>query len=126
MILDPDQMAAAADEASELLKSLANRHRLLILCHLTDGERAVGDLAAFLDLRDSTVSQHLALLRREGLVQARREGQTIWYSIASLPARRVLETLFEIFCKPASIFAPPRRQQASAASTARNTGRKRG
>ncbi|HET8997154.1 MAG TPA: metalloregulator ArsR/SmtB family transcription factor [Acetobacteraceae bacterium] len=125
MILDPEQMAAAADEASELLKSLANRHRLLILCQLTEGERSVGDLAAFLHLRDSTVSQHLALLRREGLVQARRDGQTIWYAIASLPARQVLETLFEVFCKPSSICAPPQRPRAAAPSTTRGSGRKR-
>lgn len=106
MKVDPDQMMAAADHASELLKSLGNRHRLLILCQLTDRERSVGDLAGFLDLRDSTVSQHLSLLRRDGLVRARRDGQTIWYSIASVPARRVLETLFELFCKPASLCGP--------------------
>lgn len=98
--IDPDRMQEAADQAAELLKSLGNRHRLLVLCQLTDGERSVGDLAAFLQLRDSTVSQHLSLLRRDGLVTTRREGQTILYSIASTPARRVLETLFEIFCKP--------------------------
>jgi DNA-binding transcriptional ArsR family regulator len=106
MKVDPDQMMAAADQASELLKSLGNRHRLLILCQLTEAEHPVGELAAFLGLRDSTVSQHLSLLRREGLVQARRDGQTIWYSIASVPARRVLETLFELFCKPASLCGP--------------------
>ena len=117
MKLDPDHMAAAADEASELLKSLGNRHRLLILCQLTDGERSVGDLAAFLKLRDSTVSQHLSLLRRDGLVRARRDGQTIWYSIASPSARRVLETLFEIFCKPASLCEPPARRRAIKASS---------
>jgi DNA-binding transcriptional ArsR family regulator len=94
-------MLAAADKASELLKSLGNRHRLLMLCQLAEDERSVGELAAFLGMRDSTVSQHLALLRREGLVKARREGQTIWYSLASPPARRVLETLFEVFCQPA-------------------------
>ncbi len=124
MNLDPEQMAAAADRASELLKSLANRHRLLILCQLTEGERSVGDLAGFLDLRDSTVSQHLALLRREGLVQARRDGQTIWYAIASVPARRVLETLFEIFCKPDSLCAQPTRRRAVASTPAGRTGRK--
>lgn len=106
MKIDPEHMAAAAEEASELLRSLGNRHRLLILCQLTEGERSVGDLAEFLGLRDSTVSQHLSLLRRDGLVRSRRDGQTIWYSIASLPARRVLETLFEIFCRPASVCAP--------------------
>ena len=108
MQLDPEQMAAAADQASELLKSLGNRHRLLILCQLTEGERSVGDLAGFLGLRDSTVSQHLSLLRRDGLVRARRDGQTIWYSIASDAARRVLETLFELFCKPVSLCRPAR------------------
>jgi len=105
MKIQPDAMEAAADQASELLKSLANRHRLLILCQLVDGERSVGDLAAFLKARDSTVSQHLALLRKDGLVQARREGQTIFYSIASGPAQRVLETLFAIYCAPAPMCA---------------------
>ena len=107
MDIDPAHMLSAADQASELLKSLANRHRLLILCRLTEGERSVGELAAFLGLRDSTVSQHLSLLRKDDLVQARRAGQTIWYSIASPPARQVLETLFEIFCKPDTLRAPP-------------------
>ena len=113
MKIDPGHMAEAADNASELLRSLGNRHRLLILCQLTEGERSVGDLANFLNLRDSTVSQHLSLLRRDGLVSARRDGQTIWYSIASAPARRVLETLFEIFCKPNSMCSPaPRKRKA--------------
>ena len=100
MNIDPTAMHAAADQASELLKSLANPHRLMILCQLLEGERSVGELAAFLDLRSSTVSQHLALLRRDGLVTARREAQTIYYGIASVPARRILETLFELFCAP--------------------------
>jgi ArsR family transcriptional regulator, virulence genes transcriptional regulator len=116
MTLDPRHMAAAADEASELLRSLGNRHRLLILCQLTEGERSVGDLAGFLELRDSTVSQHLSLLRRDGLVRARRDGQTIWYSITSPPARRVLEALFDIFCKPASLCERPARQRKHRAS----------
>ena len=93
-------MEAAADQASELLKALSNRHRLLIICQLIDGERSVGELAQFLDLRDSTVSQHLALLRKDGLVSARREAQTIYYSIESDPAREVLKTLYQVFCKP--------------------------
>ncbi len=100
MNVDPAMMHGAASQASELLKSLSNPHRLMILCQLLEGERSVGDLAAFLDLRASTVSQHLALLRREGLVSARREAQTIFYAINSLPARRILETLFELFCAP--------------------------
>jgi DNA-binding transcriptional ArsR family regulator len=122
--IDPDHMAAAAEQASELLRSLGNRHRLLILCQLTEGERSVGDLARFLGLRDSTVSQHLSLLRRDGLVHARRDGQTIWYSLASPAARRVLETLFEIFCKPTSMCESPARQQKPKA-LARAPSRKR-
>jgi DNA-binding transcriptional ArsR family regulator len=107
MKMQTDAMEAAADQASELLKSLANRNRLLILCQLVDGERSVGELAAFLKARDSTVSQHLALLRKDGLVQTRRDAQTIYYSIASCPAQRVLETLFAIYCSPDPIGGDP-------------------
>lgn len=97
-----EMMEKAADQASDLLKALSNRHRLLIICQLIDGERSVGELAELLDLRDSTVSQHLALLRRDGLVSARRDAQTIYYSIASDPAREVLTTLYRVFCPPGS------------------------
>src|SRR5262249_34775825 len=92
MKVDAKAMRVAADQASELLKALANRHRLLIICQLIDGERSVGELAGFLGIRDSTVSQHLALLRKDGLVSAARDGPTIWYSISSPPARELLET----------------------------------
>jgi DNA-binding transcriptional ArsR family regulator len=102
MKMNVEVMEQAADQASELLKALANRHRLLIICQLIDGERSVGELAEFLSLRDSTVSQHLALLRKDGLVSARREAQTIFYSIASEPAREVLKTLYQAFCAPKS------------------------
>ena len=102
MKLNLDVMEAAADSASDLLKALANRHRLLIVCQLIDGERSVGDLAEFLGLRDSTVSQHLALLRKDGLVSARRDAQTIYYSIASDPARAILTTLYRVYCAPSN------------------------
>ncbi len=101
MKIEAAAMNAAAERASDLLKSLANRHRLLIVCQLIDDERSVGELAAFLGIRDSTVSQHLALLRKDGVVAARRDGQTIWFSIASVPARKVLEALYAVFCGPA-------------------------
>jgi len=100
MKVDVEIMERAADQASGLLKALSNRHRLLIICQLIDGERSVGELAGFLNLRDSTVSQHLALLRRDGLVSARRDAQTIYYSIASEPAREVLKTLYQAYCSP--------------------------
>lgn len=95
---DPEAMRLAAGKASAFLRSLGHRHRLLILCALLPGERSVGDLAGFLGIRDSTVSQHLALLRREGIVAGRREGQMIWYRIASEPARRLIAVLYESFC----------------------------
>jgi len=100
MKINADVMEAAADRASDLLKALSNRHRLLIICQLIDGERSVGDLAEFLGLRDSTVSQHLALLRKDGLVSARRDAQTIYYSIASDPAREILAALYRVYCTP--------------------------
>jgi ArsR family transcriptional regulator, virulence genes transcriptional regulator len=102
MQIQIDPMLAAADRASELLRALANRHRLLILCQLIDGERSVGELAGLLGIRDSGVSQHLALLRKDGLVAARRDGQTIWYSIASEEARALLDTLYRVYCEPAA------------------------
>ncbi len=104
MKMNATRMLPAAAEASDLMKALANRHRLLIVCQLIDGERSVGDLAEFLAIRDSTVSQHLALLRRDGIVTARRDGQTIFYAIANPAARRILQTLYDIYCT-----APPGR-----------------
>ena len=98
MKIQIDDMMAAADNASALLKALSNRHRLVIICQLSEKARSVGELAALLGIRDSTVSQHLALLRKDGLVAARRDGQTIWYSIASSPARELVRTLNRIYC----------------------------
>ena len=100
MKIDSELMETAADQASDLLKALSNRHRLLIICQLIEGERSVGDLAELLSLRDSTVSQHLALLRKDNLVSARRDAQTIYYSIASDPAHEILKTLYQVYCAP--------------------------
>jgi ArsR family transcriptional regulator, virulence genes transcriptional regulator len=107
MKVNPETMTVAADHAADLLKSLANRHRLLIVCQLLEKERSVGELTAFLSIRDSTVSQHLAVLRRERIVSARRDGQTIWYSIGSAAARSVVESLYRSFCAPAQVCTPP-------------------
>lgn len=98
MKIDPEVMKNGADMASELLKSLSNRYRLLILCRLVDGEHSVGQIAEFLGIRDSTVSQHLSLLRRDKIIAGRRDGQTIWYRIESEPARAIIATLYENFC----------------------------
>lgn len=105
-------MLAAADEASALLKALANRHRLIIICQLSEKERSVGELAALLNIRDSTVSQHLALLRKDRLVTARRDGQTIWYSISSAPARELVGALYRAYCMPAPLGVPNARIKA--------------
>ncbi|HUI15263.1 MAG TPA: metalloregulator ArsR/SmtB family transcription factor [Xanthobacteraceae bacterium] len=91
-------MLAAADDASALLKALANRHRLIIICQLIERERSVGELATLLHIRDSTVSQHLALLRKDGIVTARRDGQTIWYSIGSPQASELVDALYRVYC----------------------------
>lgn len=103
-------MTDAAGAASDLLKALAHPSRLMTLCLLAERDRSVGELATLLGARDSAISQHLALLRRDGLVRARRDGQTIWYAIASEPAQRLLETLSSIFCTAPPPLAPhPRR-----------------
>lgn len=107
MNIDPALMSAAVGSASGLLKALGHPTRLMILCLLVERGRAVGELAGRLGVRDSTISQHLSLLRREGLVAARRDGQTIWYAIASDPARRVLETLASIYCAAPPPVPPP-------------------
>ena len=96
--VNPDEMRAAVDQASELMKALSNQHRLLILCRLIDGEKSVGQLAEFLGIRDSTVSQHLALLRRDGIIANRRDGQTIWYRIEADIAREVVGVLYAHYC----------------------------
>lgn len=77
MEIETDVMQQAVEEACELLKALSNRHRLLILCLLIEGEKSVGQLAELLGIRDSTTSQHLAILRRDRLIAGRRDGQTI-------------------------------------------------
>jgi DNA-binding transcriptional ArsR family regulator len=108
MKIKADAMLAAADQAGNLLKALANRHRLVIVCQLIEKERSVGELAALLKLRDSTVSQHLALLRKDGLVSARRDAQTIWYSIGSNAVRDIVRALYRNFCAPTHACTPQR------------------
>ena len=98
MNIDIEAMRANAQKASVLLSAMANEKRLVILCQLIDGERSVNELAKMLDTRQSTVSQHLALLRKDGFVESRREGQTQYYSLAGDEARAVLETLYSVYC----------------------------
>ncbi|WP_269715412.1 ArsR/SmtB family transcription factor [Caulobacter sp. NIBR2454] len=97
---DIAQFEANAAQAAKLLRALGNERRLMILCQLTDGERSVGELQPVVGLSQSALSQHLAVLREEGVVATRREGQTIWYRIEDPAAVRVVATLAEIFCPP--------------------------
>jgi DNA-binding transcriptional ArsR family regulator len=98
--LDLTRFETSAAEAAKLLRALANERRLMILCQLADGERAVGELLPLVGLSQSALSQHLAVLREEGVVATRRDGQTIWYRINDPAAVKVVATLAEIFCPP--------------------------
>jgi len=84
--------------AAQLLKKMANEHRLLVLCSLVGGEKSVGELNAMIPLSQSALSQHLAALREADLVQTRREAQTIFYSLQGSDAIRVIEVLQSIYC----------------------------
>ena len=90
----------SAGRAAALMRLLGNEKRLMILCQLADGERSVGELQTLVGLSQSSLSQHLALLREEAVVATRRESQTIFYRIADPAAMRVIETLAELFCPP--------------------------
>jgi len=88
-----------ATKASVLLKSMSNEWRLLILCHLAEGEKSVSELEQMIGLSQSALSQHLAILRREQLVSTRRAAQSIYYALASDEAAAVMTTLYELFCE---------------------------
>lgn len=96
--IDPGALRAHATEAAQLLRALANEKRLMLLCLLVEGERSVGELNARVDVSQSALSQHLAILREDGLVETRREAQTIYYSLADGPAQAIIETLHGIYC----------------------------
>jgi len=93
-----DDMRRHAGDAEALLKALANRNRLLILCALAGGELSVTALNEQVPLSQSALSQHLAVLRQDGIVGTRRESQTIYYSLAGGPATAVMTTLHAIYC----------------------------
>ncbi|WP_236585613.1 metalloregulator ArsR/SmtB family transcription factor [Dyella sp. EPa41] len=95
---DMASMQRHADEAVAVLKAMGSQNRLMLLCELLEGERSVNDLASSLGLSQSVVSQHLSLLRRDGLVAGRREGQTIYYVISDERVHALMARLFELFC----------------------------
>lgn len=94
-----ESVALRADAAATYLKALSHEGRLMILCHLTDGEKSVTELEALLASRQSAISQQLARLRLEGLVTARREGKVIYYALGDPRTRAMLAALSDIFCR---------------------------
>ncbi|MGL4324617.1 MAG: ArsR/SmtB family transcription factor [Beijerinckiaceae bacterium] len=94
-----EELLASARSATELLKALSHESRLIILCMLLDGERSVGELETALGLRQPAVSQQLARLRADHLVEARRDGKNIYYSIGRPEVRGIIEALYHAFCK---------------------------
>jgi len=92
------QMRLHAGDAADLMKTLGNETRLMVLCALAEGERSVSELNEGIPLSQSALSQQLARLRREDLVSTRRESQTIYYSLVPGPVDKVIHLLHEIYC----------------------------
>lgn len=96
---DMDRMADNAVEASNFLKAISHEGRLMILCHLASGEKSVTELETLLSARQAAVSQQLSRLRLEGLVTPRREGKTIFYSLTDDRTTRIMEVVYDLFCR---------------------------
>lgn len=93
-----EEMESGADQAVALLKAMANRHRLIILCCLQGQELSVGELNQKIGLSQSALSQHLALLRKDELVKTRKEAQTVYYSLSSPDVEAIISTLHNLYC----------------------------
>lgn len=93
-----DELMQNARRASNFLKALSHENRLLLLCLMAEGERSVGELETILSMRQSAVSQQLARLRLDGLVTARRDGKSVFYSLANNDIRRMIGLIYDIFC----------------------------
>jgi len=98
--MEAAELEKNASRAADLLASMANPRRLVVLCRLVEGEKSVNALAESVGLSQSALSQHLARLRDKGLVATRRDAQTIYYRIASEEVRSILTTLYCLYCKP--------------------------
>jgi len=97
---DRDRMAENAARASNFLKAISHEGRLMILCHLSAGEKSVTELEELLSARQAAVSQQLSRLRLEGLVTPRRDGKTIYYRLADDRPQKIMEVVYDMFCKP--------------------------
>lgn len=98
--VDFEVLLTQARKASDLLKALSHENRLLILCLLAEGEKSVSELEEIMNLPQAAVSQQLARLRFDRLVNTRRDGRSIYYSIANKEVSSVIETLYGLFCAP--------------------------
>ncbi|MGD9309658.1 MAG: metalloregulator ArsR/SmtB family transcription factor [Desulfosarcina sp.] len=98
--IDPKKLVESAEKASKLLKSMSHPSRLMVLCYLMNGEHPVSALNEAIPLSQSALSQHLAGLRQAGLVDTRRESQTIHYRLNSKAVSGILEALYRIYCDP--------------------------
>ena len=114
-------MHQGAEQASRLLKALANQERLLVLCHLADGEKCVSELQEILQIRQPNLSQQLARLRADELVQTRRNGKEIYYRLSSEAAGRVIDLLYEIFCAPSENAGRSKNRVANPAPASRES-----
>ena len=97
--MDFEAMQKNATDAVSLLKGLANESRLMIMCVLSEGEVSVGQLNQRIKLSQSALSQHLAVLREQGLVKTRRESQTIYYRLEESAALNIIELLHDVYCE---------------------------
>ncbi|MGJ7502031.1 ArsR/SmtB family transcription factor [Variovorax sp. RHLX14] len=98
LVIDPEALRGAAGQAVAMLKLLANEDRLLLLCQLSQGEMCVSDLESVLGIRQPTLSQQLSVLRTEGVVNTRREGKNIYYSVADAALLEILAVLYRLYC----------------------------
>jgi DNA-binding transcriptional ArsR family regulator len=96
---DMDKMATNAMEASNFLKAISHEGRLMILCHLASGEKSVTELEELLSARQAAVSQQLSRLRLEGLVSPRRDGKTIYYRLTDDRPKKIMEVVYDLFCR---------------------------
>ena len=98
VVIDPERLRGAAENAVAALKLLANPERLLLLCQLSQGEFSVGELEERLDIHQPTLSQQLGVLRGQGVVATRREGKNIFYSVADPALLEILVVLYRLYC----------------------------
>ena len=124
--IDVDALIGSSHEASSFLKALAHETRLLTLCMLTEGEKSVTEIEEILSLRQPAISQQLARLRADGLVEARREGKNIYYSLARSEVREIIGVLHRVFCQKPQLRSGASRTRpiALAAARARGAGRR--